>query len=99
MTEAEATIEVLNKLGKHRNKQISVAQVSIRAAAVSKKKVVFWSIKNCCDVIRIGDKFKLGYLETVPKESELLRGFDLLNRLAERYPKIKMRLAEPMDED
>jgi len=91
MTETESTIVVLDRLGKRRKALLP----SYRRGVISAAEVVYWHIEHSDVVVMFKERFCIGMPNSVP-EQYLLRGFELLSALAERYPKVRTKLAEPM---
>ena len=90
MTETEATIKVLDKIGE---------RVTIRPYS---KIQIAWSVEvdsdqptMFTDVALYKDKFLMGFILT-PADHPKYDGFELLEQLAKEYPYVAAKLAEPI---
>jgi hypothetical protein len=88
-------IEILNKIGRRRTYDVFIYDNAIKT-----KKVEGWIIDNT-SVIFVGNRFVIGTHTDILGRlgARKLRGFDLLEKLASKYPRISDMLAEPFDHD
>ena len=96
MTETEETIVILNKIGRRRSRDV----FTFNNTTIAAEKLEGWIIDNI-SVILIDSKFVIGtHTDILGNLSDRkMRGFELLEKLASKYPRISDMLAEPFDHD